>query len=213
MSLAHFKIFLTSLYGRYHAALLRLQGVRVGKGSNIVGHPRVKLSKGARILIGNHVCLNSNLRLAPLVTHAVGLYACKEGACIELKDHCGISGSLLLCKNRITIGEYTMIGPGTVINDSEGHSYSKEFGWATPNLKPGRPISIGDKCFIAGGCTILSGVTIGNSCVLSAGTVLKTDLPDGHMATGNPAVITPLPKILGGPGRKATQKSPANTPS
>lgn len=210
MKLERIKITLTTLYGRYHAALLRLKGVKIGKNSTIVGRPRIKVSKGAQIIIGDHVCLNSNLRLAPLVTHAMGLYACKEGACIELKDHCGISGSLLLCKNRITIGEYTMIGPGTVINDSEGHSYSKEFGWATPGLKPGRPISIGDKCFIAGGCTILSGVSIGNNCVLSAGTVLKCDLPDGHMATGNPAVITPLPKILGGPGRKKANASQAS---
>lgn len=213
MFLKRIKILLVTAYGRFIANLLRCRGIRVGKGTNIVGFPRIKRSKGASIIIGEEVGLNSSLRLSPLITHAVGLYACRPGARIELKNHCGISGSLILCKNSVTIGEYTFIGPGTVINDSEGHTYTKEFGWATPSSKPARPISIGDKCFIAGGCTILSGVTIGNSCVLSAGTVLKTNLPDGHMASGNPAVITPLPKILGGPGRKAPKTTPNNTPS
>ncbi|MCQ2364093.1 MAG: acyltransferase [Akkermansia sp.] len=196
------KVFIVTAYARWHAFILRCRGVQVGKGTNIVGCPRIKISKGASIIIGADVCLNSNLYLAPLITHAVGLYACRNGAQIVLKDHCGISGALLLCKSRISVGEYTFIGPGTVINDSEGHTFSKEYGWATPGEKPGRPISIGDKCFIAGGCTILSGVTIGDRCLISAGTVLKCDVPAGHMASGNPAVITPLPKILGGPGRK-----------
>lgn len=198
------KIWITTTYGKLHAAILRWRGVEVGKNVRVIGCPRLKRSKGARIIIGDDVCLNSNLRISPLITHAVGLFACTPEACIELKPHCGISGSLLLCKNRITVGEYTLIGPGTIINDSEGHTFTKERGWATSSKRPARPISIGDKCFIAAGCMILSGVTIGNNCVLSAGTVLKCDLPDGHMATGNPAVITPLPKILGGPGRKAS---------
>lgn len=210
MSLSKLKGQLIICYGKLQAMLLRCRGVRIGKGSKMVGRPRIRISRGASIVVGDGVTINSSPKLAPLITHAAGLFACASGARIELKDHCGLSGCLLVCKSRITVGEYTLIGPGTVINDSEGHTFSNEFGWATRSEKPARAISIGDKCFIGGGCTILSGVTIGNRCVVSAGTVLKCDVPDGHMACGNPAVITPLPKILGGPGRKKAPTTQAS---
>ena len=53
-------------------------------------------------------------------------------------------------------------------------------------------------------CIILKGVTIGDDCVIAAGTLVNRDIPSGHLAIGNPATITPLPERLGGP-------SPCNT--
>ena len=53
----------------------------------------------------------------------------------------------------------------------------------------GKPITIGDDCWIGGGAVICPGVTIGNRCVIGAGAVVTKDIPDDSMAVGNPAKV------------------------
>lgn len=56
-------------------------------------------------------------------------------------------------------------------------------------LEYARPIRIGHNVWIGGGAIILSGVTIGDDCVIGAGSVVKRDLPAGSVAVGNPARV------------------------
>lgn len=190
---------------------LRIKGVTVNSTGWILNAPQVKMARGSQILIGNNVTLNSSKRFNPLTERPVILRTLTPTACIEFKDNSGISGSSIICANKITIGEYTIIGANTLIYDSDGHAYSQEKGWNTPRLMSGRPITIGKKCFIGTRCIILGGVTIGDSCVISAGTVLTQDVPSGHKAYGNPAIIEPLPVALGGPASiTATNESNRN---
>ncbi len=161
--------------------------------------PYVRKHHGSRIILGEHVTLTSNPRHNPLTEHPVALRTITSTACIELKAHSGVSGANIVCANRITIGEYSIVGANTLIYDSDGHTYNPERGWNTPRLKTGRPITIGNKCFIGTRCIILGGVSIGDNCVVAAGAVLTHDVPAGHKAYGNPAIIEPLPKALGGP--------------
>lgn len=39
---------------------------------------------------------------------------------------------------------------------------------------------------------ILPGVTVGKNCVIQPGALVNRDVPDDHVATGNPAVLSPL---------------------
>lgn len=39
---------------------------------------------------------------------------------------------------------------------------------------------------------VLPGVTIGAGCVVQPGALVRTDMPDRHIAEGNPAVVTPI---------------------
>jgi acetyltransferase-like isoleucine patch superfamily enzyme len=50
-----------------------------------------------------------------------------------------------------------------------------------------RPIVIYDKAWIAMGVIILPGVTIGEGCIVGAGSVVTRDLPAWTLAAGNPA--------------------------
>lgn len=178
------------------------------------GMPYIRMVQGSSVVLGNDVTLISNRRHNPLLEHSVSIRTLTRDARIEIGNCVGISGSRLVCSNHILIGDYTIIGPNSLIYDSEGHDFSPEIGWKGRVCYTGRPICIGSKCFIGTGCIIMSGVTIGDCCVVSAGTVLKEDLPSGHKAEGNPAVITPLPKILGGQGEyklgTKTVPSPTN---
>lgn len=211
LSRIKFIIYLT--YARLNAQLLRFRGVNVGKKANIVGQPRIRMRRGGKIILGEGVCLQSSRLFAQLISRPVFLSATAPEAVIELKDYCAISGSSILCKGKVSIGYRTLIGHDTFITDFSNHAYSQELGWATPfNLdRTAQSVIIGDKCFIGSNCIITAGVTIGNNCVVAAGTVLRQDVPDGHIASGNPAVISPLPKRLGGPGRHKSKEAADQT--
>jgi maltose O-acetyltransferase len=53
----------------------------------------------------------------------------------------------------------------------------------------GKPVVIGDDCWIGGGAIICPGVTIGDRCVIGAGSVVTKNIPDDSMAAGNPARV------------------------
>jgi len=48
---------------------------------------------------------------------------------------------------------------------------------------------VGDNCFIGGRTLILPGIKIGNNCVVGAGSIVTTDIPDNCVAAGNPCKI------------------------
>lgn len=48
---------------------------------------------------------------------------------------------------------------------------------------------IGKNCFIGGRALIMPGVTIGDNCVIGAGSVVTKDVPDRCLAAGNPARV------------------------
>lgn len=204
------KLYLLRFFSYLQVVRLRFKGVTVHCSCWIHKSPSIRKANKSNIVLGKNVTLISNPRFNPLVEHPVSLRTLTPQASIEIADNAGISGSNLVCCNKISIGEYTIIGPGTLIYDSEGHDYSPEVGWSQRKVRTGRPIHIGSKCFIGARCIILSGVTIGDNCVIAAGTVVTQDIPAGHKAYGNPAVYDPLPKVLGGVGRKKKASTVSN---
>ena len=54
----------------------------------------------------------------------------------------------------------------------------------------GKPITIGDYCWLGANVTVLPGVTIGNRCIIGAGSVVTKDVPDDSIYAGNPARST-----------------------
>lgn len=84
----------------------------------------------------------------------------------------------------VTIGDYCMIGPNTLIA-TVGHPLTPEGRRA--KMAYSKPVVIGDDVWIGGNCTILPGVTIGNNVVIAAGAVVTTDAPDNCIVGGVPA--------------------------
>jgi acetyltransferase-like isoleucine patch superfamily enzyme len=58
------------------------------------------------------------------------------------------------------------------------------------------PVAIGDRCFIGSHAIILRGVTIGRRCVVAAGAVVTTDVPDDTVVAGVPA--RPIGRVVTG---------------
>lgn len=89
----------------------------------------------------------------------------------------------------VSIGERTQIGPGVQIltADHPRDAVSRDAG-----LEFGRPITIGRNVWIGGGALILPGVSIGDSAVVGAGSVVTRDVAAGRTVFGNPARVKPL---------------------
>ena len=86
----------------------------------------------------------------------------------------------------IRIGKHTLIGPNCqLLTPHHPMDYvlrreAKEYEY---------PITIGEDCWLGGGVIVCPGVTIGDRCVVAAGSVVTKDVPDDCLVAGNPAVI------------------------
>lgn len=174
--------------------LLRIKGVHIGNGSLILGMPYIA-SKGGKssISIGKNVTIHSLRKMNGVLTNRSSLITGAPNAKIILEDGAGISGTTIYAISTIKIGESSLIGADSLILDNDMHYQSPEGTWlnAISKKDAGQPILIGKNCFIGARCIILKGVTIGNSCIIGAGTVLTKNVPDNHMAYGNPAIVVP----------------------
>ncbi|MFV8456700.1 DapH/DapD/GlmU-related protein [Vibrio owensii] len=79
-------------------------------------------------------------------------------------------------KSSITIGDDTLIGPNFICFDSNFHPINAEKRLSQDYLC--KPVSIGKNVFIGANVTILQGVHIGNNSVISAGSVITSDVPE-----------------------------------
>lgn len=80
---------------------------------------------------------------------------------------------------RIHVGSNTVIGYNTTILAHEYLIQEYRLG----------DVEIGDEVLIGANTTILPGVSIGNKAVISAGTLVHKDVPEGVFAGGNPMKI------------------------
>ena len=53
----------------------------------------------------------------------------------------------------------------------------------------GKPITVGEDCWIGGNVVILPGVKIGTGATIGAGSVVTRDVPPFHVVAGNPAKV------------------------
>jgi len=89
----------------------------------------------------------------------------------------------------IHIGDYTIVTPGARI-------FTHDFvGAHHDNTR------IGNSCFIGANAIITAGVTIGDHCIVAAGTVVNGHVPDNSMVAGNPPRIVKSGIVTGHYGR------------
>ena len=114
-------------------------------------------------------------------------FTCEFGKNITLGNDLYINfGCTLLDCGQIVIGNNTLLGPNVSMY-SANHSLDAEERIAGALIP--KPIIIGNRVWIGGGTTVLSGVTIGDDSVIGAGSVVTRDIPAGVVAAGNPCKV------------------------
>lgn len=106
------------------------------------------------------------------------------GADTRIQPYCCIWASP---KSRITIGDHTGIGPGTMIFSSN-HQFEPGSPYHTQAWTE-RDVIIGRDVWVGAGSVILPGVTIGDGCVVAAGSVVTRDIPANTIVGGVPAKL------------------------
>ena len=84
----------------------------------------------------------------------------------------------------IRIGSNVLFGPNVQLYTA-AHPIDPIERRKSPEF--GKPISIGDDCWIGGGVIISPDITIGDRCVVGAGAVVSKDIPSDTIVVGNPA--------------------------
>ncbi|WP_413495158.1 sugar O-acetyltransferase [Shewanella baltica] len=89
----------------------------------------------------------------------------------------------------VSIGDNVMFGPHVMISTAT-HPIDPI---ARQTTEYGAPIQIGNNVWLGGNVCVLPGVTIGDNCVIGAGSVVNKSIPANCVAAGNPCkVIKPI---------------------
>lgn len=114
-------------------------------------------------------------------------FYCDYGYNIEVgKNFYANHNLVILDPGKVIIGDNVFIGPNCGICTAQ-HPIDAET--RNKGLEYAFPIKIGSNVWLGGGVTVLAGVTIGDNCVIGAGSVVNKDIPPNTIAAGNPCKV------------------------
>lgn len=150
---------------------------------------RVHIGKGLQVHEGKGIILEDDVRLGRncrLSCYPIGGVLGKiliENDCYIGDHFSALSGADITIRKSTLIASYVSVV-------AENHGMDPECG-----IKYGRqplggaPVTIGRNCWIGEKVIIMPGVTIGDWCVIGAGSVVTHSIPDYSVAVGNPARV------------------------
>jgi maltose O-acetyltransferase len=86
----------------------------------------------------------------------------------------------------VSIGDQSLLGPQVIVLTST-HPIVEEYSVSRAGPSFSLPVSIGSGCWIGARVTILPGVTVGDGCVIAAGSVVTTSCEPNGLYAGVPA--------------------------
>ncbi len=118
-------------------------------------------------------------------------FHCDYGFNIEIGENFYSNVNLVILDGaKVTIGDNAFIAPNVGLYTA-GHPVDHER--RNQGLEYALPITIGNNVWIGAGVSVLPGVTIGDNCVIAAGSIVNRDIPANSIAAGNPCkVIRPI---------------------
>ncbi|UIR54755.1 sugar O-acetyltransferase [Sphingobacterium sp. SRCM116780] len=112
---------------------------------------------------------------------------CDYGYNIELGENFYSNHNLVILDcAKVAFGDNVFIGPNCSFYTA-GHPIDVE--QRNKGLEYARPIRVGDNVWFGGNVVVLPGVTIGDNCVIGAGSVVTKDIPSNTIAVGNPCKV------------------------
>lgn len=143
-----------------------------------------RLHRQARLTLGDYV-----------VSDGHGTILVDENGELQIGDRVYFNEDLMISvKSRVAIGAGCRFGPGVKVFDND-HMFDAENGVSDKHVSA--PITIGSHCWIAANVGILKGTTIGDHCVIGAGTVVHGTIPSGSVVTASrELLVRPMKETL-----------------
>ena len=114
-------------------------------------------------------------------------FHCDHGTGIILGENVFMNyDCIMLDGGYIRIGKHTLIGPHCQFYTPQ---HPMDYVECREEKETAYPITIGEDCWLGGNVVVCPGVTIGNRCIIAAGSVVTKDIPDDSLAAGIPAVV------------------------
>lgn len=114
-------------------------------------------------------------------------FHCDHGTGIILGENVFMNyDCIMLDGGYIRIGKHTLIGPHCQFYTPQ---HPMDYVERREEKETAYPITIGEDCWLGGNVVVCPGVTIGNRCIIAAGSVVTEDIPDDSLAAGVPAVV------------------------
>ena len=114
-------------------------------------------------------------------------FHCDHGTGIVLGENVFMNyDCIMLDGGYIRIGKHTLIGPHCQFYTPQ---HPMDYVERREEKETAYPITIGEDCWLGGNVVVCPGVTIGNRCIIAAGSVVTKDIPDDSLAAGVPAVV------------------------
>lgn len=171
--------------------MVNFSSIVCGKNVKFNNFSTVIKHKSSKIIINKNTTINSSNFGYHLNMHSkCKIVADRPNASISIGTNCRIHGTCIHAFKKINIGNNVLIAANTQIIDANGHLLSMDKPEERLNRSDeGRPITICDNVWIGANCIILGGVTIGAGSVISAGSVIKKNVPEKSIFGGNPAIL------------------------
>lgn len=150
-------------------------GLRAGRGIVLGRGTYISLACGGRLVIGD------NVRIGPNVHITV------EGGTLEIGDNSFIGdGAIIVAVERISIGRDALIASYVTVRDQD-HGFDQADQPYRDQPLVSAPILIGTNVWLGTHVAVLKGVTIGDSAIVGANSVVTRDLPAATISVGVPA--------------------------
>lgn len=146
--------------------------------------PYLQLSGYKNIKIGYNTTILTNSRLS--------VYGNSNDINIQIGNDCYISfgfSALASSQAKIIIGDNVLFASNVLVtNENHGINPELDIPYMSQPLSA-KDVYIGNGCWIGEQVCILSGVSIGEKCIIGAGSVVTKSIPDYCIAAGNPAKV------------------------
>ena len=146
------------------AVLKELLG-EIGEGSFLQGP--ITFHYGCHTKIGRNVFINFH-------------FTVQDDGPVTIGDNCSFGPNVTI----VTPVHPMLPGERREIRDKDGN---------LRHMCYAKPVTIGHDCWFGANVTVCPGVTVGENCVIGAGSVVTRDIPANSFAAGNPCrVIRPI---------------------
>lgn len=152
--------------------------LRIGPRSSLGDRVLIQL-KGGTVHLGDRVEIRRDC-----VLNVAGTFVAEGDTPISWN-------SVIHCSTDIRLARMVGLAEQVTLADSS-HFFTEPDAHFWHNVRTG-PISVGRNTWLCPKVTVTRNVAIGAHCIVGAGSVVVSDVPDGSLASGVPADCRPLP--------------------